>query len=154
MFYSDWLEATAVVVFVGMLASIALAFGFRAVTRSALPEVVKRYCKALLCLLLTLVLAAMVLIPHRRGKVRLREAALFLILEDGAHFLGNVEIGLSLRLLIVPDVIGQTVVEFSDLHVGIHGDRRHLLCRSHRAHAKGEDSEQNKYFFHCMGISE
>ena len=60
MFYSDWLEATAVVVFVGMLASIALAFGFRAVTRSALPEVVKRYCKALLCLLLTLVLAAMI----------------------------------------------------------------------------------------------
>ena len=60
MFYGDWLEATAVVVFVSMLAAIALAVGFRMVTRSALPEAVKRYCKALMCLLLTLVLAAMI----------------------------------------------------------------------------------------------
>lgn len=60
MFYGDWLEATAVVVFVGMLASIALAVGFRMVTRSALTEAVKRYCKALLCLLFALELAAMI----------------------------------------------------------------------------------------------
>ena len=77
-----------------------------------------------------------------------REAALRLIFEDGADFLGDIEIRLALRLFVVPDVIGQAVVEFANLHVGIHRDRRHLLGRRHGAQTEGQGDDCDYDSFH------
>ena len=76
------------------------------------------------------------------------QTALVLVFQDGAHFLGDVEIGLPLRLLIVPDVVGQSVVKLADAHLRIDRDRRHLLGRCKNACAEGEGSDQGKDSFH------
>ena len=52
---------------------------------------------------------------------------LVLLFEDGADFLGNVEVGLVFRVFVVTDVVGQSVVKLADADGGIHRDRRHLL---------------------------
>ena len=77
-----------------------------------------------------------------------RQTALRFVFQDGAHFLGDIEIGLALRLFVVPDVIGQSVVEFTDLHVRIHRDRRHLLGGCHHAEAKCQGCDNSNDSFH------
>ena len=60
----------------------------------------------------------------------------------------SLEIGLPLRLFIVPDVVSQSVVKLADAHLRIDRDRRHLLGRCKNARAKGEGSDQGKDSFH------
>ena len=64
------------------------------------------------------------------------QTALVVFFEDGAHFLGNVEVGQILRLSVVPDIVSQSVVQLADAHVRVGRDRRHLLCecRSRASH--------------------
>ena len=76
------------------------------------------------------------------------ETALRFVFQNGAHFLGDIEIGLALRLFVVPDVIGQSVVEFTDFHVRIHRDRRHLLGGCHHAEAECQGSDNSNDSFH------
>ena len=69
------------------------------------------------------------------------QSALALLLLDGAHALGNVEIGHVLRPLVVADVVSQTVVELADAHGLVHGNGRHLcLCR----HSSCSGKEQQR----------
>ena len=60
------------------------------------------------------------------------QTALRLLLIDGAHTLSDVEVGHMLRIVIVADVIGKSIVEFTDTYGRIDGDWWHLhfLCHS------------------------
>ena len=55
------------------------------------------------------------------------QATLRLILIDGTHTLCNVEVGHMFRILIVADVISQSIVQFTYAHGWVNGNRRHLL---------------------------
>ena len=77
-----------------------------------------------------------------------RQTALLLIFQNGTDLLGDIEISLALRLFVMPDVIGQAVVEFSDFDIGIHRDRRHLLCRSQQTQAESQGRENSDNSFH------
>ncbi len=66
-----------------------------------------------------------------------RKTSLVFVLEDGTYLLGDVEIGLPLRFLVVSDVVGKPIVKLAHAYLLIYGDRRHLLlCKSHRAQEK------------------
>jgi hypothetical protein len=57
------------------------------------------------------------------------EAALILLFKNRTYLLRNVEVDLILGLLVMSDVIGQTVVEMSDSYLRVNGDGRHLTLR-------------------------
>ena len=63
------------------------------------------------------------------------QSALVVILLDGAHTLGDVELCTLLRPGMVADVVGQSVIQFANADVRIYRNVRHLLCH-HRYHAK------------------
>ena len=57
------------------------------------------------------------------------ETALALLFLNGTHLLSDVEIGAVLRPVVITDVIGQPIVQFTDAYGCVSGDRRHLhLC--------------------------
>ena len=72
------------------------------------------------------------------------QAALALLLLDGAHALGNVEISHMLRPFVVADVIGQTIVELANAHSLVNGDGRHLLLSRHRRRGKSQQRQSSK----------
>ena len=70
------------------------------------------------------------------------QTALRLLLIDGTHTLSDVEVSHMLWIVIVADVIGKSIVEFTDTYGWIDGDWRqlHLLCHQgccteHRQHS-------------------
>ena len=65
---------------------------------------------------------------------KVSQTALVIILIDRTHFLSDVETCHMLRESIMTNVVGQSIVEMAYLHILVHWDRRHLLCRriSHR----------------------
>ena len=80
------------------------------------------------------------------------QSALVFILLNGAHALGNVEVGHVLRPVVLTDVVGQTIVQLTNPYVFVDGDRRHLhlLCH-HCGHAANEQGGQHhkSLEFHC-----
>ena len=64
------------------------------------------------------------------------QTALVVLFEDGSHFLGDVEIGLTFGIFVVTDVIGQPVGEFPDAGLRIESHSRHLLghCGGRKQH--------------------
>ncbi len=52
---------------------------------------------------------------------------LTVVLEDGTHLLGDIEVSLACRLRIVTDIVGKAIVKLSDLYCRIDRNRRHLL---------------------------
>ena len=59
------------------------------------------------------------------------KTALALLFLNGTHALGDVEIHAMLGIVVVADVVGQATVQFTDAHLWVHWDRRHLLCHHH-----------------------
>ena len=55
------------------------------------------------------------------------QPALVLLLVDGAHALGDVEVRHVLRVVVVADVVGKPVVELAHPYLLVLGDGRHLL---------------------------
>ena len=55
------------------------------------------------------------------------KAPLTVVLEDGTHLLGDIEVSLACRLRIVTDIVGKAIVKLSDLYCRIDRNRRHLL---------------------------
>ena len=55
------------------------------------------------------------------------QSALVLLLVDGAHALGDVEVGHVLGVIVVADVVGKPVVELAHPYLLVLGDGRHLL---------------------------
>ena len=72
------------------------------------------------------------------GKTTLR-----LVLINRAYTLGNIEIGNVFGILVVTDVIGQSVVQFTNAHSWVNGDGRHLHGLSH--HSCRTDQHQRSY---------
>ena len=65
------------------------------------------------------------------------QTALAVLLLDSSHTLSDVEVSHMLGILVVTDVIGQSVVQFTDLNGGVYGDGRHLhLLSYHRCGAE------------------
>ena len=61
------------------------------------------------------------------------QTALIIVLIDRTHFLGDVEAGYMLRITVVANVVSQSIVEMTNLHILIHRNGRHLCHRtSHR----------------------
>ena len=58
---------------------------------------------------------------------KMGKTSLVVVFENGAHFLGDVEIGLAFWFLVMTDVIGETIFKLSDSHCFVHRNRRHLL---------------------------
>ena len=76
------------------------------------------------------------------------QALLVVILLDGSHVVENVEIGLTLRLLVVPDVVGESVFEFSGAEILVCRNRLHRIHLCHCS-ARGEEREgKHHQFFH------
>ena len=59
------------------------------------------------------------------------------------HLLGDVEVGQSLRLGIVADVVGQAVRKLAVAHCRVHRERGHLLCRCGK-HKGSNECEQKE----------
>ena len=57
------------------------------------------------------------------------QSALVLVLVDRTDLLCDIEACHMLREIVFADVVGQSVVQMTNLHLAIHGDRWHLLCR-------------------------
>ncbi len=66
------------------------------------------------------------------------QTALALLLLDGTHALGNVEVGTVLRPVVVPDVVSKAVGQFTRSDIGIHG-QRHLLSKSCQSSSNQQD---------------
>ena len=60
------------------------------------------------------------------------QSALVVVLLDGAHALGDVELGALFGPVVVADVVGQSVVKFADADIGVDRYGGHLLCHSGR----------------------
>ena len=54
------------------------------------------------------------------------QTLLRVILLDGTHTLGDVEVGLLLRGVVVTQIVRQAIVEFADTHTVVDGNLRHL----------------------------
>ena len=67
------------------------------------------------------------------------QAALALLLLDGAHTLCNVEVGHMLRPLVVADVVGEAVVKLADAHILVNGDGRHGFLCHHRSDGRQQE---------------
>ena len=76
------------------------------------------------------------------------EAALVLVFKDGTDLLGDVEMRLVLRLLVVADVIGQSVLQMADADIRIDRNRRHLLGRYGHGQPEGQRDDGNHSFDH------
>ena len=48
-----------------------------------------------------------------------RQSILVVLLEDSPHGLGYMEICALFRLLIMPDIVSQSVIQFSDAYIGV-----------------------------------
>ena len=59
------------------------------------------------------------------------------------HLLGDVEVGQSLRLGIVADVVGQAIRKLAVAHCRVHRERGHLLCRCGK-HKGSNECEQKE----------
>ena len=57
------------------------------------------------------------------------QTALVVVFLHRTHLLGNVEVYLSFGLFIVTNVVGQSVGEFADAHLFVHGERRISILR-------------------------
>ena len=77
----------------------------------------------------------------------MRQTSLVLLFQDGADLLRDVEVGLTFRFLIVADVIGDSVVQFSDSDGRINRDGAHL-CKS-TEHKQHGCHRGNDIFSHC-----
>ena len=65
------------------------------------------------------------------------QTALVFVFEDRSHFLGDIEMSLVFRLFVVTDVIGQTVIQFSDAYLLVYRNLGHLLLGGcSRGHAQ------------------
>ena len=73
------------------------------------------------------------------------KTSLVFFLKDGTHFLGDVEVSLALGLLVMPYIIGKTVVEMTDADRGINRKRGHLLLG--KAHCAGKNRQRSKHCF-------
>ena len=78
------------------------------------------------------------------------QATLALIFVDRTYALGNVEVCHMLRILVVTNVISQSVVQLTHANGGIYWDWRHLhfLCHHDCAAHEGEGSHKNSFQFH------
>ena len=73
------------------------------------------------------------------------QTALVVVFQNGTYLLGNIEVSLFFRQSIVTDVIGESIVQFTDAYVGINRNRRHLLLgKCHCCSSRKQDS--NKCF--------
>ncbi len=70
-----------------------------------------------------------------------RQACLVVLLLHGADFLSDVEIGSVFRLPVMPDVIGQAILQLSCSHLRIHRKGRVLLCRGRKRCDKQQHGE-------------
>ena len=70
------------------------------------------------------------------------QSPLVIIFVNGTHFLSDVEISHMLRVVVVTDVIGQPIVEFTYSHLRVNGQRcrlRHGCCaKQHQCSTKEE----------------
>ncbi len=64
------------------------------------------------------------------------QSALAVLLLQGAHFLGYIEVGAVLGPVVVTDVVGQSVVELSNPHCRVDGQSGHLHLCLHRRRSK------------------
>ena len=78
----------------------------------------------------------------------MRQSALILLFENRSDPLGDVKVGPFFRQVVVPDVIGQTVRQFSDAHRRI--DRNGLVFRCavavHTRSGEHDGGSQNQFF--------
>ena len=74
------------------------------------------------------------------------EPLLGVVLLDGSHVVQDVEVGLSLRLVVVTDVIGHSIFQFTGAEFGVRGDRLVHLC--HGAGSGERRNGQHHQFFH------
>ena len=58
---------------------------------------------------------------------KMSQATLLIILLNGTDTLSDIEFCTLLGPCIVTDIIRQTVVQLSNLHIGVNGNRWHLL---------------------------
>ena len=63
-----------------------------------------------------------------------RETVLVVLLEDSAYGLGDMELATLLGILVVADVVSQSVVQMSYAYCGINGNGRGSLCKAHCAY--------------------
>ena len=66
------------------------------------------------------------------------QSQLVLLFLYGAYLLRDVEVGPVGGLLVVADVVGQSVVQFADAHGGVGGQRGQLLLCQRRGQAAPE----------------
>ena len=73
------------------------------------------------------------------------QTALRVVLLNRAHLLGNVELGALFGPVVVTNVISQSVVKFTDAHVGVNGDGGHLLSSYRQNASHGQHYQTNKF---------
>ena len=79
------------------------------------------------------------------------QTALTFLFLNRADLLRNVEIGAMLRPVVVTDVVGQSVVEFSDAHGRVEGNRRHHLCADATCQCE-QQRQKNVSDFHKKNV--
>ena len=78
------------------------------------------------------------------------ESLLGVVLLDGSHVVQDVEIGLSLRLFVVTDVVGHPILQLSGAELGVRGDRLvHLCCGPGGGERR---NGQHHQFFHGYSL--
>ena len=78
----------------------------------------------------------------------MRQTVLMILFEDSTYCLRNVELATLFRLLVVTDVIGQTVLQFAVTNIRVH---RQFLCGLgpyHPCHSQQENRQSD--FFHIV----
>ena len=79
------------------------------------------------------------------------QSALVFLLLNGAHALCDVEVSHVLRVLVVADVVRQSVVKFADAHLIVNGNGWHLHVLSHHSHGAEEcqhGGDEESFCFH------
>ena len=76
---------------------------------------------------------------------KVSQTALVVVLLNRSHLLGDVEIDLSFRFGVVPNVVGQPIGEFS-LPNGVVGGELGGLLRGTREQHRGKKSDQQKFY--------
>ena len=79
------------------------------------------------------------------------QSALVVVLVDGAHFLGDVEVDHMFGIVVFADVISQSVVQFADANLRVNRKLGHFLCErscsvGQQQQAGGQESQN---LFHC-----
>ncbi len=83
------------------------------------------------------------------------QTALVVILEDRAHFLGYVKFGLTFGILVVANVIGETIVQlpYAYLRIGIHRGQLLRYGYGRQQHYRYEKKrEKSCYFLHVVNV--